>query len=125
VGPRAVTSSAEHLPPPGVGLQHKRREERNELMRKYSAMLAAAALVASSGIASAQSQTPRSNDNSGAATSGQRTTPSDTGRGTGMTGAPSSSNPQAGGGAGGLTTSPHQVPENGGAPNTVVPNTKR
>src|SRR4051812_13149300 len=28
------------------------------------------------------------------------------------------------GGSGGLTTSPHQVPENGGAPNTVVPNTK-
>ena len=66
-----------------------------------------------------------SNDNSGAATSGQRTTPSDSGRGTGMTGAPSSSNPQAGGGPGGLTASPHQVPVNGGAPNAVVPNTKR
>jgi hypothetical protein len=52
-------------------------------------------------------------------------TPSDSGRGTGMTGAPSSTNPQAGGGAGGLTTSPHQVPENGGAPNAVAPNTKR
>ena len=91
-------------------------------MRKCSAMLAAAALLVSSGIASAQSQMPRSNDNSGAATSGQRTTPSDSGRGTGMTGAPSSSNPQAGGG---LTTSPHQVPENGGAPNAVAPNTKR
>ena len=42
-----------------------------------------------------------------------------------MTGAPSSSNPQAGGGPGGLTASPHQVPVNGGAPNAVVPNTKR
>jgi hypothetical protein len=42
-----------------------------------------------------------------------------------MSGAPSSSNPQAGGGARGLATSPHQVPENGGAPNAVVPNTKR
>jgi len=94
-------------------------------MRKYSAMLAAAALLVSSGIASAQSQMPRSNDNSGAATSGQRTTPRDSGQGTGMTGAPSSSNPQAGGGAGGLTTSPRQIPENGGAPNTVAPNTKR
>ena len=94
-------------------------------MTKYSAMLAAAALLVSSGIASAQSQAPRGNDNSGSATSGQRTTPSDSGRGTGMTGAPSSSNPQAGGGAGGLTTSPHQVPENGGAPNAVAPNTKR
>jgi hypothetical protein len=94
-------------------------------MRKYSAMLAATALLVSSGIASAQSQAPRANDSSGSATSGQRTTPSDSGRGTGMTGAPSSSNPQAGGGAGGLTTSPHQVPENGGAPNVVAPNTKR
>ena len=72
-------------------------------MRKYSAMLAAAALLVSSGIASAQSQMPRGNDNSGAATSGQRTTPRDSGQGTGMTGAPSSSNPQAGGGPGGLT----------------------
>jgi hypothetical protein len=92
-------------------------------MRKYSAMLAAAALLVSSGIASAQNQ--MSNDNPGAATSGQRTTPRDSGQGTGMTGAPSSSNPQAGGGAGGLTTSPHQVPENGGAPNAVAPDTKR
>jgi hypothetical protein len=91
-------------------------------MRKYSAMMAAAALLVSSGIASAQSQMPRSNDNSGAATSGQRTTPRDSGQG--MTGAPSTSNPQGGGG-GGLTTSPHQVPENGGAPNAVAPNTKR
>jgi hypothetical protein len=94
-------------------------------LRKYSAMLAAAALLISSGIASAQNQMPRSNDNPGAATSGQRTAPRDSGQGTGMSGAPSSSNPQAGGGARGLATSPHQVPENGGAPNAVVPNTKR
>ena len=33
-------------------------------MRKYSAMFAAAALLVSSGIASAQNQMPRSNDNS-------------------------------------------------------------
>jgi len=32
-----------------------------------------------------------------------------------MTGAPSSSNPQAGGGPNGLLTAPHSVPENGGA----------
>jgi hypothetical protein len=33
-----------------------------------------------------------------------------------ITGAPSSSNPQAGGGPNGLLTAPHSVPENGGAP---------
>jgi hypothetical protein len=92
-------------------------------MRKYSAMLAAAALLVSSGIAAAQNQMPRGNEKPGA-TTGQRTTP-DNGRGTGMTGAPSSSNPQAGGGANGLQSSPHQVPENGGAPNSVAPNTNR
>jgi hypothetical protein len=32
-----------------------------------------------------------------------------------ITGAPSSSNPQAGGGPNGLLTAPHSVPENGGA----------
>ena len=39
----------------------------------------------------------------------------------GMTGAPSSTNPQAAGGPGGLTTAPQQVPENGGAPNATAP----
>ena len=37
-----------------------------------------------------------------------------------MTGAPSNSNPQAGGGPNGLLTAPHSVPENGGAAMTEV-----
>src|SRR4051794_12644292 len=39
----------------------------------------------------------------------------------GATSPPSNSNLQSGGGPGGLTTSPHHVPENGGAPNTALP----
>ena len=89
-------------------------------MRRHSALLVAALLVGSSSIGMAQSQSPNSQQKS-PATSGQSSgAPSDP-RGPGMTGAPSSTNPQAGGGAGGLTTSPHQVPENGGAPNAVAP----
>jgi len=99
-------------------------------MRKYTALIAAAGLAISAGIAFAQSQTPRNYDSSGAPqSSGQRSgggmsggpTTGAGGTNSGMTGAPSSSNPQAGGGAGGLTTSPHQVPENGGAPNSTAP----
>ncbi len=99
-------------------------------MRKYSAFLAAAALLVSTGLASAQSQMPRNYDSSGAPKTGSEQprsggglTGGTTGAGGqgGMTGAPSSTNPQAGGGAGGLTTSPHQVPENGGAPNSTAP----
>jgi hypothetical protein len=91
-------------------------------MKKYSALLAAAALLVSSGIAAAQS---RNYDSSGApksAPSGQRSgglaTGSTTGAGgnTGMAG-PSSTNPQAGG----TPTAPRQVPENGGAPTSTMP----
>ena len=76
---------------------------------------------------SAQTQTPRNYDSSGAPqTSGQRSGGgmsggAATGVSSGMTGAPSSTNPQAGGGPSGLTTAPHQVPENGGAPNATAP----
>ena len=93
-------------------------------MRKYSALLAAAVLMVSSGIASAQSQTPMNKDKAGApATSGQSGTQSDP-RGTGMTGAPSSTNPQAGGGGSGYQA-PRELPEAGGAPNTQNPNPPR
>jgi hypothetical protein len=73
-------------------------------MRKYAAALAAAALLISTGIAAAQNQTPRSYDSSGAPKpdseqprSGGGTTGA--GSGAGVTGAPSSANPQAGSGA--------------------------
>jgi hypothetical protein len=95
-------------------------------MRKYSALLAAAALLISSGIASAQTQTPRNNyDSSGAPQTygqgrGGMSGPA-SGGSTGMTGSPSSTNPQAGGGPNGLQTTPHEVPENGGAPNSISP----
>ena len=75
-------------------------------MKKYSALLAAAALLVSTGIASAQS---RNYDSSGAPKSsgssqrsgGGMATGNMTGASgnTGVTGAPSSTNPQAGGGA--------------------------
>jgi hypothetical protein len=77
-------------------------------MRKHSALLAAAILLVSSGIASAQSQTPMTKDRA-PATSGQSAPQSDPGRGTGVTGAPSSTNPQAGGGGAGYQT-PREVP---------------
>jgi hypothetical protein len=95
-------------------------------MKKYSALLAAAALLVSSGIAAAQS---RNYDSSGApksAPSGQRS-------GGGLAnrqhhgrrpkyrdGRASSTNPQAGG----APTAPRQVPENGGAPNSTMPKSR-
>jgi hypothetical protein len=94
-------------------------------MRKQSTVLAAAILVLSSGIAFAQSQAPRQAPGQAPmnqqrpATSGQADP-----RGTGVTGAPSSTNPQAGGGGAGYQT-PREVPEQGGAPNTQLPNPKR
>jgi len=102
-------------------------------MKTYTALIAAAALALSAGLASAQTQTPRNYDSSGAPqTSGQRSGGGMSGGAatgssgsSGMTGAPSSTNPQAGGGPGGLTTAPHQVPENGGAPNATVPGNTR
>ena len=98
-------------------------------MRKQSTVLAAAILVLSSGIAFAQSQAPSQAPGQAPgqapmnqqrpATSGQADP-----RGTGVTGAPSSTNPQAGGGGAGYQT-PREVPEQGGAPNTQLPNPKR
>ena len=93
-------------------------------MKKHSALIAAAALLMSTGLAAAQNQMPR-NDKSGApATTGQSRDGMPGGN-TGVTGAPSSTNPQAGGGPGGPTTTPHGVPENGGAANSQAPNPRR
>jgi hypothetical protein len=91
-------------------------------MRKHSILFAAAALLLSTGLASAQNNQPPASQQrpQQPATSGQ----SDPARGTGMTGAPSSTNPQAGGGAAGHQT-PREVPEQGGAPNTQVPMPRR
>jgi hypothetical protein len=96
------------------------------MMKKYSALLAGAALLLSSGIAAAQS---RNYDSSGApksAPSGQHSggglaTGSTTGAGgnSGMTG-PSSTNPQAGG----TPSAPRQIRENGGAPSTTMPKSR-
>jgi hypothetical protein len=112
----------------GSGTSHSRRAlfigatpEGND-MRKHSILFVAAALLVSTGIASAQNNQPPANQQrpQQPATSGQ----SDPARGTGMTGAPSSTNPQAGGGAAGNQT-PREVPEQGGAPNTQVPTPRR
>ena len=92
-------------------------------MRKHSILFAAAALLLSTGLASAQNNQPptsQQRQQQPPATSGQ----SDPARGTGMTGAPSSTNPQAGGGGAGHQT-PREVPEQGGAPNTQVPTPRR
>jgi hypothetical protein len=98
-------------------------------MSRYSSLLAAAALLISSGMAFAQTQTPRNYDSSGAPqTSGQArggmSGPA-SGGSTGMTGSPSSTNPQAGGGPNGLQSTPHEVPENGGAPSSISPRPAR
>ena len=93
-------------------------------MRKHSTLFAAAILVASGGIALAQNQPPAGQQKP-PATSGQSGAGQmDPARGTGMTGAPSSTNPQSGGGGAGYQT-PREVPEQGGAPNTQVPNPRR
>jgi hypothetical protein len=96
------------------------------MMKKYSAILAAAALLVSSGIAVAQS---RNYDSSGApksAPSGQRSggglaTSNMTGAGgnTGME-SPGTTNPQPGGAA----SAPQQAPENGGAANSTMPKSR-
>ena len=97
-------------------------------MKKHLALLAAAALLVSPGIATAQS---RNYDSSGAPKSsgssqrsgGGLATGNMTGAGgnTGITGAPSSTNPQTGGGT---QSAPQQVPENGGAANSVAPKSR-
>jgi hypothetical protein len=104
----------------------KPKEE--NVMRKLSTLMAAAALVASSGIALAQNQPAPNQPNQPnqlnqpsqqrPATSGQSGAGQmDPNRGTGMTGAPSSSNPAAGGGY----NQPRELPESGGAPSTQTP----
>jgi hypothetical protein len=93
-------------------------------MRKHSALIAAAALLISTGIAAAQSQMPRNDRSNAPATTGQSRDGMPGGN-TGVTGAPSSTNPQAGGGPAGLTTTPHGVPENGGAANSQAPTPRR
>ena len=93
-------------------------------MKRHSALIAAAALLISTGLAAAQSQMPR-NDRSGAPVTTGQSRDGMPGGNTGVTGAPSSTNPQAGGGPGGLTTSPREVPENGGAANSQAPSPRR
>jgi hypothetical protein len=74
-------------------------------MRTYAAVLGATALLISTGIAAAQSQTPRNYDSSGAPKSGSEQPRSGgglttgAGGGAGMTGAPSSASPQPPSGA--------------------------
>jgi len=92
-------------------------------IRKYSALLAAALLVSSTGAGIAQGQSPNSQQKS-PATSGQSSGSQSDPRGPGMTGAPSSTNPQAGGGGAGYQT-PRETPEAGGAPTTQTPNPNR
>jgi hypothetical protein len=93
-------------------------------MRRNSVLLAAALLVASSGMGMAQSPSPNSqqpnSQQKSPATSGQSSGSQSDPRGTGMTGAPSSTNPQAGGG-GADYRAPREVPEAGGAPTTQTP----
>ena len=91
-------------------------------MMKYVPLLAAVLLAASASTGMAQSQAPSSQQRTGspAGQSGSQAEP----RGTGITGAPSSSNPQAGGGGAAYQT-PREVPENGGAPTTTNPNPNR
>lgn len=94
-------------------------------MKQHSALLAVAILLTSSSIVAAQGQAPMSNEKAGPATSGQNRSGSRSDpRGTGMTGAPSSSNPQAGRGAAGYQT-PREVPEAGGVASIQNPNPNR
>ena len=82
-------------------------------MKKFPLILASAVLLITSGVASAQTRMPRNSDQFGA--SGATTT----GRG-GVTGAPSSSNPQQTA-PNGLLHAPHAVPNSGGAPMHETP----
>ena len=80
-------------------------------MKTISVVLAIATLALSATVASAQ--TKRSAPTERSLTGGSQM--NDSGNQNQMTGAPSSTNPQAGGGPNGLLTAPHSVPENGGA----------
>jgi hypothetical protein len=98
-------------------------------MRKYAAILAATALVVSTGLASAQS---RNYDSSGAPKSsgssprsgGGLVDNSTTGSSGAMTGAPSSPNSQAGD-AGASQAAPPPGPDNGGTLNPRAPSNAR
>ena len=78
-------------------------------MKAVSVVLAIATLALSAGVASAQAERPSERSLTGGAQMNGYGSPNQ------ITGAPSSSNPQAGGGPNGLLTAPHSVPENGGA----------
>ena len=80
-------------------------------MKTVSVALAIATLALSAGVASAQRNWSAPSERSliGGAQMNGYGSPNQ------ITGAPSSSNPQAGGGPNGLLTAPHSVPENGGA----------
>ena len=85
-------------------------------MKTVSVVLAIATLALSAGVASAQTNRSPATERSltGGAQMNGHGSPNQ------MTGAPSNSNPQAGGGPNGLLTAPHSVPENGGAAMTEV-----
>jgi hypothetical protein len=91
-------------------------------MKKHSVLLATAALLISTGIAAAQTQTPRKSERAGAPATTGESRGNTMGSSFGTTGAgePSSTNPQAGGGPAGYLA-PHEVPENGGAADMVQP----
>jgi hypothetical protein len=80
----------------------------------YSALLAAAVLVVSSGVATAKSRHYSRSYNSAVTTTGQGGALRTPMRGR------SSTNPEAASGGRGGWSQPHMVPENGGAPNAVV-----
>jgi hypothetical protein len=93
-------------------MRTNQQKEQNFSMKTVSIVLAIATLALSAGVASAQTNRSPATERSltGGAQMNGYGSPNQ------MTGAPSSSNPQAGGGPNGLLTAPHSVPENGGAP---------
>jgi hypothetical protein len=97
---------------PKLGSVHEGTGNKEYAMKKYLVILAAALLLITGGIASAQTKMPRNMDKYGA--SGPTT-----GQG-GVTRAPSSTNPRATA-PNGAMQAPHAVPENGGAPMRDVP----
>ena len=93
-------------------MRTNQRKEQFISMKTVSIVLAIATLALSAGVASAQTNRSAFSERSltGGAQMNGYASPNQ------FTGAPSSSNPQAGGGPNGLLTAPHSVPENGGAP---------
>jgi len=92
-------------------MRTNQQKEQINSMKAVSIVIAITTLALSPGVASAQNRSPAAERSltGGAQMNGY-------GSSNQMTGAPSSSNPQAGGGPNGLLTAPHSVPENGGAP---------